>query len=296
MKHLFLLLGLALHTFVVGQRDLEVERLLLKKSHALSEVVTMYSYTIEGERHVGGAKKSYRKFDKKGNTTHLIEYNIEKQGIKHQWFYTYNKTNQVIRAVKKSASDEILEEYKISYNSDGNPIYRIGKGKSDYKITYTYNGRNLVSKKRIENGLEKFNYSYTYNTDGNKIKEEYTDGEKTISKEFVYDIDKNLITELLYKNGELREKSIFEYNERKQKVIEKKLSPHGKLLSTYNYSYNDNGEISTLAHFDHELKYEKNKWVYKYDGNGLLQEIITYDSGDKTPIFAKVYFYKFPKK
>ena len=117
-----------------------------------------------------------------------------------------------------------------------------------------------------------------------------------ITTEFKNNVYGNPILKTISKNGNLKQYTEISYNDASIKKEEKIFDSNNNLVTTYSYEYDDQGRVFVVTFFDHILKYEKNRWKYLYDGNGLLNKLYTYDSGDSTPVFVKEYYYKFPKK
>ena len=273
------------------------EREIIKETKIISSVSTLYSYTVEGDRHEGGAKLDYKKYDSEGNVIHLIKYNVGKQGINYQWFYKYDKNHNIIEGTKKDANDVIIEKYNAKYNNENKKTEQIGVVNSNpYSLTFTYQNGLLTSKYRIVNSDTVFHYKYHYNEQNLLMTEDYTTSDLAIKTVYSYNEKQLCSKQQTFLDDEIKKVIEFKYDDKNRKTEERTYNQEEKLVSTYTYQYNTSGYISSLVNYDHQLGYEKNKWKYEYDGNGLNTKIYTYDSGDKYPVYVKEFLFKFPKK
>ncbi len=203
-------------------------------------------------------KTSY-KYDKKKR---LISTSELSDGIINYCTYSYNENNQLVLKTCKNSdlSKKYLYTEKLYYNEKGLKIkqtettFRNGSTIDEYKRFYNYNMHDsLIYQSWYRNGNNFLIYNYKFNNKGQKIAEyclNDNSGDSTVisMKTFYYhDKKDNLkMISVVAKNGELKVKKIFSYDNNNNKIEETKISNYidsdnravqNKIVTKYYYEY-----------------------------------------------------------
>ena len=153
-----------------------------------------------------------------------------------------------------------------------------GKLLSDLVFKYNPKGERIAD----ENGESLLIYAtYNYNEKGNMVGwNNYNNEGGLISSAILKYDDKNNLKEEFRQNasGKGREKLVYNYNDKGQKMSRMDYLSADYLFTTYAYIYNEQGKLMEWIQIRRN-GYVDERDVYSYDRNGNLNEKISYLSG-----------------
>ncbi len=293
------LLLTVLATFLIltlnAQVDPTAKREQIVKSKIRSITVMGHKFTEEGDEDPVGIKKTHEMFDEKGNKTRAYNY-YKNASIKDQTMYRYNSQGKLSGVITKDGNDKILERYMIKYDAKGNESEKLGEkdGKA-YHIKYDYKNGLLTKKTKVDaNDSQVWQYVYEYNTDGKMIKEKYL-GKKNFETHYFYN-NKGLMTRNVSFADTIQGYTyLYEYDDKGNKIREEQLDGKERSMNVYKYIYQDNGKVSVIELYSNYLGYLSQKWVYRYDGDGNIEQIKIFDKEEGLPVFNSKYIYRYRK-
>lgn len=170
------------------------------------------------------------------------------------------------------------------------------------KRVYTYNNEtDTIKSSKLSYNNEGELISkviYHYDRNNNKIKTEKFNQDSTLITKYDYTFDDNNLKTKSIKTDCIKNIIITkEYvNSKEGKILRKKEIIDGELIKTSFYSYNKEGNTSTLSTYDKEgvLKSEFS-YEYKYDSEGKIIEKRSYKS-DKKHFKTQEYLYNNKKQ
>lgn len=214
------------------------------------------------------------------------------------WLNTYDSAGRLIKVVKM-ADDFQSSVIEYKYDSTDRIVsiitetfYEIGWQSNKETVTRTFDDKGRVSEESFSSEIREMNYRYFYaendkivkyicNIDGHESTTEFTYNEKDnlekvirggeVASEWIYDINGNVIKKI--EGGNIGE---YKYNENNL-LVEEKISYDFGLISTYKYSYDDNGQIiqdqlEASRNMDAPIVTEYSDFVYFYCPDAVLLE------------------------
>ncbi len=177
-----------------------------------------------------------------------INFNLNAEGkpIKNQKLstQTFNSDGLLIETIVYDSQGKI--EYKYSYDYDKNR-FRIktarnnSKGEMTNYFTYEYNeyGNKTKAKRFNSSGVPEEYYIYSYDREGNLIEEEWfsTTNTKIYNIENEFNNDLKTESKTYDENGDLINKYIFRYDDKKNIVEEIKYDGRGLQMGVIQYVY-----------------------------------------------------------
>ncbi len=234
-----------------------------------------YAYSYDS---VGNLLIEEGTYTQDGETTYtdIMEYTYDENG--NALTYTYSSSD----------GDPYTREY--TYNSLGNLLTAktIEGGEVTDSIVYTYNERGFCVKVVSKSSDYSSENTMTYDDKNNLIKD-YTkdsDGDEW-GTEYTYDAAGNVLTEKYSSWYGASSLETYTYNDAGQTLTEsyETKSDYGTGLTTYAYTYDDNGfRVKVAYSYSFESDGEKDEESYieecTYDSSGrILTDKLTYDDG-----------------
>jgi hypothetical protein len=195
------------------------------------------------------------KYNKYGTVS---SYTYTEAVYQEKYLATFDKNDSILESVYTVEQNHIPQKKKIEKFENGMIIEKTqydGEGNLQWtdKYEWTNNYKKLTKRGYDSKGKPDFVSAYTYNVNG----EEETffslspEGD-TLGSAIHYYNNKNKLTEFKeYKMGVLEIHEKLEYDKNDNLSSKKSFNDKGEIIATYDYSYNENGDLI--------LKTKKNK-------------------------------------
>lgn len=184
--------------------------------------------------------------------------------------YTYDAKGNLSSSTEYWGQQE-MERSTYQYNSRGNVIERVvfSGGEEIFRYTYEYDTKGRLTLERTKTSETESLHTCQYDNSGNLTLEVYTvDGAETGRNQYKYDAKGKLVEER-YTAGEINLVTTYEYDAK------------GNLTHIYSGDfpeqvnlYNDAGVLTETIFYGGSNVEETAHYVYKYDENGMLYEIV----------------------
>ena len=208
-------------------------------------------------------------------------------------------TDSLVNLPYSNTEPQWLSEqaYTEEYDANGNIIYH----DEHYWPTYSeldnfYDFKKYKCEYDSHNRLitEIFFYQYNYGEPGTP----------NLKKEYTYDNEDNKLSEIEYQWDSESEKLVvnvrkeWSYNDKNQLTMERnsilKEDSTWEYITTYIYTYNEQGQKVNEIQYSSEPMYKESKTVYTYDSNGYLTSrlIYSWEDADSGWHLVKKYIFK----
>ena len=305
-----LFLAIACLIPAIAQYDFDtVEKDRVAKAKVKTQTQWTYDY-VDGKPSAKGYKSSVTKYNAKGNITEVAKYNAEGKVISLVVYQYDNNDNRVNYERYDGNRDKLQRSQKITYDPKGNKTREYGyDGASVYSNTYQYDGNGklseiqytadnaLVEKRQLKYSGNKteimvydqsnnlvFRQENLYNEKGLLVSEVKTEGKGNVvhSLNLQYN-NQNELTEEVRKRADdkLDYQKLYQYDRENRPVKEETVTMDGIRYVSYEYQYNNLGDLSLKSWKKNERSQTSSTVSYKYDSNRLCTEedsfFATYD-------------------
>lgn len=227
-------------------------------------------------------------YDQSGNLLEEVEYDQDGE-ILNRATYTFNEANDIVENARYLEGDLLNERVRISRDENGKIVsaeVEYGDGsRSKKSYAYANEDRDITIEVFEEDGTLELVEFRKFNEKDQLLFEEVKSGEGDIEgkREMDYDADFNLIEAKIFgMDAELADWQQMEYNDQKQEVKRKILTPNGEVKAGLIKEYDEAGNLQHSKLVDKSgMGFERfykvdgeEEWEEHYDGNGLLNQYI----------------------
>ncbi|MFW5879674.1 MAG: hypothetical protein ACOCUV_02505 [bacterium] len=245
----------------------------IQKYNIKNRVKWNHAYA-DGSPKEKGYKNEFVKYDENGHVSEVISYKSNGDMFSME-SYKYDQNGYNSGYVRYDAKrDKITYKKAYKYDDEGNKLKEVGfDGASNYKNIYKYNGQGQLQKIIYNVSDQLFQERiFEYKDPRHRILKVYdADGAFQFKMEQAFDKNNNLIENIEYlpgKDSKVKEKLIYEYNDRNQKLFEKKYN--GTDLAYHKkYKYNNGLLVEVMKTEPGEDEFAIAR--YEYDNSGRLK-------------------------
>lgn len=188
-----------------------------------------FTYT-NGVQEMKGRKTSFERFDRQGNRTEEINYDL-KGSVIYSCEYLFDQYGREVKKVGGSGEEVIYEKWNYMFLDSINQVQR----RSEYK-----------------KGKDQ-RWIYSYDKNHNISEESYYDlnGTLTNKKAYAYDERQKLIEKNEYDPyGNIYQRWVYEYDDKGNNTEMKHYHSNGQLYRTYQMRYDKSGNMKSRFEFD----------------------------------------------